>query len=419
MPSAVRWCLYLVLFVVGLNILGRSGTSPGRTPTSLPRDVHGEISEFLTVEQCDAAFPDLYYEVDRAVSYWKDRHTIDRDDLQIAWRNNLSWPWNGGGVRFMIHDNELRILETAGFIGHPAHRSRGTSILMLIQRALEAASATGEVLPTIEAAIVVTDSVDYPEGDQTSSYWTWNANSSDSQQRHWLVPNFDFYTGGTLGSYREARRNAIAHDSPWISKIPQVMWRGTMWFNPVRQALLKVTQGKQWADVKPIDWKTKETFVPIDEMCKYAFNVHTEGGSYSGRLKFLLTCDTLTFIHDLEWRTYWYHLLIGEGPNQNYIPISRDFSDLEEKVEYYLEHPEEAERIVANSRSQFRDRYLTPAAQTCYLRKMIHGYSSVSFTPEVFKKPKGPDLEVSKRRGMAFEDFLASWDDFDAGVHDI
>jgi hypothetical protein len=149
----------------------------------------------------------------------------------------------------------------------------------------------------------------------------------------------------------------------------------------------------------------------VDEMCRYAMTAHTEGGSYSGRLKFLLNCDSLTVIHDLLWRTHFSHLLEREGPRQNYIAVQRDFADLEEKVEYYLEHPDEAEQIVGNAVATFRDRYLAPAAQSCYLRRLVQGYSTVAETPNVYRTPKEGQT-VPMRRGRGFEDWLQGGEDY-------
>lgn len=40
---------------------------------------------------------------------------------------------------------------------------------------------------------------------------------------------------------------------------------------------------------------------------------------------------------------------------ETYVPVKWDFSDLEEKCRYYLEHPEEATRIVKNARQVYED----------------------------------------------------------------
>lgn len=57
--------------------------------------------------------------------------------------------------------------------------------------------------------------------------------------------------------------------------------------------------------------------------------VHAEGRSWSGRLKYILNCDSVAIIHDLEWAAWYYHLLAPSGPEKNHIPVRRDHSDLE------------------------------------------------------------------------------------------
>lgn len=58
--------------------------------------------------------------------------------------------------------------------------------------------------------------------------------------------------------------------------------------------------------------------------------------------------------------------------------VERDFSDLPEKMQVLLDDPALSERIANNSVATFRDRYLTPAAETCYWRKLLDGWSSAS-----------------------------------------
>ncbi|PPJ58846.1 hypothetical protein CBER1_09259 [Cercospora berteroae] len=131
---------------------------------------------------------------------------------------------------------------------------------------------------------------------------------------------------------------------------------------------------------------THEHQLTVDQFCAYRYAIHTEGISYSGRLSFLLNCDSLPIVHDLIWTTHYYHLLVPSGPKQNYIPAKRDWSDLEEKVQYYIDHPDEADLIRKNSIKTFRGKYRTRAATSCYFRKLIREYAKISFTPEVHDK---------------------------------
>ena len=96
--------------------------------------------------------------------------------------------------------------------------------------------------------------------------------------------------------------------------------------------------------------------------------------------------------------------MISSGPNQNFVEVERDFSDLESKMENLLRHRGEAERIANNSAELFRDRYLTPAAQACYWRRMFKAWASVSFEPAGWVRDDGEDGQI-RRRGTPFESF--------------
>lgn len=122
-------------------------------PIFLPLDALGEVSDTLTESQCTEGFPELYDAIDSTLRYFFLGQTrITPEDVDIAWRSEASLPTPGGAVRFLIHKNELRILETRGVFGHAEYHERAMGILNLIQRALSAASAGGEILPTIEVS---------------------------------------------------------------------------------------------------------------------------------------------------------------------------------------------------------------------------------------------------------------------------
>lgn len=371
-----------------------------------------ESSDSLSEKQCADLFPDQYHDIDRAIAYWKERdHTISAEDVEVQSFRQPDGKDGGGAVRILIHENELRILESLGSMGHLGYRGRVIGALYLLQRAVDSASAGGEVLPTIEASLVVQDNSDPPgDKDDTHSFWTFASHNTDqSHRRLWLFPNFDFWYAYPMGSYRDIRRRAFQHDASFSDKIPKVVWRGAEWTNrEVRGGLVNTTEGKEWADVKIVDWGGKDdpNGLRIDELCKYAFTVYTEGITYSGRLKYLLACDSVPIVHKLDWTTYYSHLLKPEGPDQNCIGVERDWTDLEGKVTYYLDNPEDAQKVAENSLNTFRRRYLTRAAESCYIRKLIKGYSTVSYTPETERKSEKGDMTL--RRGFSFERFMDS-----------
>ena len=69
---------------------------------------------------------------------------------------------------------------------------------------------------------------------------------------------------------------------------------------------------------------------------------------------------------------------------------------------HLLANPAEAQRIADNSVKTFRERYLTPAAEACYWRKLWDAYANVSETPKLYVHTR----EGKKKRGLRFETFL-------------
>ena len=368
----------------------------------------------LSLEQCDAAFPDLYKEIDRAVS-------LRKEQLGPIEVNHTSLDWREDGVfRALIHNNKLHILETRKVLENKGFRERTHAVLQQINRALIGASAAGETLPTIEFSVIVEDRPNLPTGANDSHVvWSFCRRLADrSHDRAWIIPDFNFWSWlGVSGDFAEYRDLAAQRDAFVADKVPQAVWRGVTWTNPsVRGPLIKVSKKKSWADVAEIDWKDGKNMMPIEDFCRYAFVVHTEGRSWSGRLKYMLQCDSVAIVHKMEWLGSYYHLLNGKGKDQNVITVNRDFSNLEKKVKHYLSHPEEAQRISDNSRKVFRDRYLTPAAQACYWRRMIRGWSEVAFQPEIYEDVKvdvsGWNETETKLRGISFEEFIIGSDEY-------
>jgi hypothetical protein len=72
----------------------------------------------------------------------------------------------------------------------------------------------------------------------------------------------------------------------------------------VRNKLLKFTKDKAWADVKALDWHGGQSMVNdlknMPEHCHHKYLAHTEGNSYSGRLKYLQSCRSIVVTHKMD-----------------------------------------------------------------------------------------------------------------------
>lgn len=65
----------------------------------------------LSDQQCDAAFPQMYAELNRAVAYTHAAGNITADDVDISWKES-------GVVRAMIYDRVVRYDSMPGRPGY-------------------------------------------------------------------------------------------------------------------------------------------------------------------------------------------------------------------------------------------------------------------------------------------------------------
>ncbi|TWU70633.1 hypothetical protein ED733_001181 [Metarhizium rileyi] len=354
----------------------------------------------LDSEQCNIAFPGLFAEIERGVATQKALGNITPKQLNISGRGR-------GALRGMIVDQQLYVLQET-ILENEYDTSRAVAILHAIHRAI---ITSPEPLPNIEFAFTVSDVVPDPDDNK---YPIWGLTRKAADEEIWLMGDFGYWSWplDLVGAYNEVRQKIAEAETKFEQKTKQAVWRGAVATNGHREELIKVTEKKDWADVRAIVWagisdlisedQTKALSMP--EHCKYQFVIHTEGHSYSGRGKYLQNCNSVVIMHKRTWIEPHHALLVAEGPKQNFVEVAEDFSDLEAKVTGLLARPAKAKKIAQNGADTFRDRYLTPASQTCYWRELIRGWSSVSFEPELWNV----DKDDGKRtiRGVPFETFV-------------
>lgn len=95
----------------------------------------------------------------------------------------------------------------------------------------------------------------------------------------------------------------------------------------------------------------------IGEHLDYKFIMSLEGNDVASNLKWIMSSNSIAVSTRLTCETWFM-----EGtliPNYHYIEVKEDFSDLEERLTYYLEHPKEAETIIQHAHeyvNQFKDK---------------------------------------------------------------
>lgn len=289
--------------------------------------------------------------------------------------------------------------------------SRGLATLHALHRAI---ISSPEPLPNIEFA--------FNTDDRIPSVPLWGYARRAEDTHIWLMPDFGYWSWPEtkVGSMREVQLKAALTEQAdgwtWRRKTPKLLWRGATMGLKLREDFLHATADRLWADVKVVEWRNKESMahdlMSMPEHCQYKYLAHTEGNSYSGRLKYLQSCESVVVAHKMDWIQHHHPLLQSSGRLQNFVQVDRDYHDLESAMSWLQSHDKTARKIAANSVRTFRQRYLTPAAEVCYWRKLIHGWSRVSFEPELFEMVNG----TRTLRGLPVESYMLErrleWDPY-------
>ena len=156
----------------------------------------------------------------------------------------------------------------------------------------------------------------------------------------------------------------VSKDIPYQKKKNKLVWRGAV-FQPHRIKFMENFFNKSsLIDVgdfnKSDSYFNKEWRVPfmsINEQLQYKFILSIEGNDVATNTKWIMSSNSLCFMTKPKFETWFM-----EGkliPNYHYVLINNDYSDLEEKIKYYIDNTEEAKDIIQNANnytSQFKNK---------------------------------------------------------------
>ena len=140
----------------------------------------------------------------------------------------------------------------------------------------------------------------------------------------------------------------------FTSKFDQAVWRGAA-YQKHRQKFLQQTSNSiygDFADTSHLTKKNKFTkpqeFMSIQNQLNYKFIVSLEGNDVASNLKWIMASNSIAIMPKPKMETWFSerHLVA----NQHYIEISDDFTNIDEKIEYFLEHPKECKEINAEAK---------------------------------------------------------------------
>lgn len=155
----------------------------------------------------------------------------------------------------------------------------------------------------------------------------------------------------------------VDDNKPFLSKKNMVIFRGKVSGKDARRAFMKMYIHHPMCDLgdtskktsDPKEWQaTKKT---IAEQLDYKFIMALEGNDVASNLKWVMSSNSIAVMPRPSYETWFM-----EGtliPNFHYIEIKQDFSDLEIRLNYYIEHTEEAMQIIKNANeyvAQFKNK---------------------------------------------------------------
>ena len=92
-------------------------------------------------------------------------------------------------------------------------------------------------------------------------------------------------------------------------------------------------------------WKVAR--MTIDELLKYKFILCLEGNDVASNLKWVMSSNSLAVMPRPKFETWFMEGLLA--PDYHYVSIKDDYSDLEEKLTYYIDNPDKALEIIKNA----------------------------------------------------------------------
>ena len=148
----------------------------------------------------------------------------------------------------------------------------------------------------------------------------------------------------------------------FASKWDKAVFRGAA-YQPHRRRFMEKFFGHPLVDCGntaeksdlPKEWSAP--LITLYDHLKYKFVISLEGTDVASNLKWVMSSNSVAVMPRPKYESWFMEGRLQ--PGVHYIEIKDDYSDLEDKIQYYSTHVEEAEAIIRNAHAfveQFRDK---------------------------------------------------------------
>ncbi|MBL7003449.1 MAG: lipopolysaccharide A protein [Gammaproteobacteria bacterium] len=174
----------------------------------------------------------------------------------------------------------------------------------------------------------------------------------------------------------------VNKDIDYQKKYNKLVWRGAV-TQPHRVELMeKFFNKSDLIDIGDVNRgvschndKWIKPFMSINNQLQYKFILSVEGGDVATNTKWIMSSNSLCFMTKPKFETWFM-----EGsliPNYHYVLIKDDYSNLEEKIDYYIDNTDEAESIIANA-NNFIDQFKDDKLEDWLQLKVLQRYFKLS-----------------------------------------
>lgn len=176
------------------------------------------------------------------------------------------------------------------------------------------------------------------------------------------VPNFpSFLKSRPISSKNQnsilLKLNSIRHyqfvndKTKFDHKKEMAVWRGHI-HQEHRIILVDRFHANKLCDIGHCDDKkpyaeSYKGFLSVDDQLQYKYIVSVEGKDVATNLKWIMSSNSLCFMRKPRYETWYMEGRLKAGVH--YVELKDDFSDLEEKIEFYNKNTEKALEIIQNA----------------------------------------------------------------------
>jgi len=149
----------------------------------------------------------------------------------------------------------------------------------------------------------------------------------------------------------------------FADKKDMVVWRGKAKPAHCRSQLVKNWYAHPRCDIGQSNKvpyganpRMQKEFMTIEEQLGYKFILSVEGNDVATNLKWIMSSNSLCLMRKPRYETWFMEGLLQAGVH--YVQLRDDFSDIEEKIDFYCKNPEAALVILENAQrwvAQFQD----------------------------------------------------------------